>query len=167
MDLAYFKTLSQYNIWANNLTINWLEQISEADWNKDLGGSMPSIEATVAHIAGAEKVWFERLSSKKAEPFLTTYFKGNKKETIEIWKETSKNLSIFLEELPEFTLTDYFNYTNLAGTEFTSKKFEAIAHVFNHSTYHRGQIINYLRQIGFKEVSSTDLITYYRSIGDI
>lgn len=164
MNINYFQTLAKYNIWANNLAIYWLEQISETDWNKNLGGSMPSLAATVAHIAGAEKIWYERLSSKIVEPFLTTYFKGNRNDTIKIWKEVSRNLSAFLEELPEYTLTDNLNYKNLAGTEFTSKKFEAIAHVFNHSTYHRGQIINYLRQIGFKEVSSTDLITYYRSL---
>lgn len=164
MNINYFQTLAKYNIWANNLAIYWLEQISVTDWNKNLGGSMPSLAATVAHIAGAEKIWYERLSSKIVEPFLTTYFKGNRNDTIKIWKEVSRNLSAFLEELPEYTLTDNLDYKNLAGTEFTSKKFEAIAHVFNHSTYHRGQIINYLRQIGFKEVSSTDLITYYRSL---
>jgi uncharacterized damage-inducible protein DinB len=163
MDLAYFKTLSQYNIWANNLTINWLEQISEEDWNKNLGGSMPSIAATVAHIAGAEKIWHERLTGK-VTPFLTSYFKGNKEEAIAIWKDSSQNLSNLVNELPAFTLTDFFDYQNIAGDAFTSKKIEAIAHVFNHSTYHRGQIVNYLRQIGFTGVSSTDLITYYRSL---
>jgi uncharacterized damage-inducible protein DinB len=39
--ISYLSTLAQYNIWANNLTISWLEQISEIDWQKDLGGSMP------------------------------------------------------------------------------------------------------------------------------
>jgi uncharacterized damage-inducible protein DinB len=162
MDLTYFKTLSQYNIWANNLVISWLHKISEAEWSKNLGGSMPSIEATVTHIAGAEKVWFERLTGT-INPFLTSYFKGNKAEAIAIWQEASQNLSTFLDELPEFSLTDYFDFKNIAGDKFTSKKFEAIAHVFNHSTYHRGQIINYLRQIGFIGVSSTDLITFYRT----
>ncbi|HEU5394788.1 MAG TPA: DinB family protein [Candidatus Methylomirabilis sp.] len=34
-------------------------------------------------------------------------------------------------------------------------------HVVNHSTYHRGQVITMLRQLGAKPVA-TDLIAYYR-----
>ncbi|WP_223233283.1 DinB family protein [Chitinophaga sp. CF418] len=35
----------------------------------------------------------------------------------------------------------------------------------NHSTYHRGQLVNMLRQVGFTQLSSTDLATYYRVTG--
>jgi uncharacterized damage-inducible protein DinB len=163
MNISYFQTLAKYNIWANNMVISWLEQISDDDWMKELGGSMSSLATTVIHIASAEKIWFERLMGE-VNPFLGSYFNGNKNEAIAIWKKTSQNLNAYLEEFQEFTLSDYFAYKNLAGEELTSKKIDVFAHVFNHSTYHRGQIVNYLRQIGFKGVSSTDLITYYRFI---
>lgn len=163
MNTSYFQTLANYNIWANNLIISWLLQISEEDWNKDLGGSMPSIAATATHIAGAEKIWFERMQNE-TQPFLTTYFKGNKEATIAIWQFASANLSKYVSSIADENLEEIFEYKNLAGETFKSKKMEALAHVFNHSTYHRGQIVNYLRQIGFTKVSSTDLINYYRSI---
>ncbi len=163
MNKAYFQTLANYNIWANNLLISWLRQISNEDWSKELGGSMPSIATTITHIAGAEKVWFERLNHE-VQPFLTTYFKGPKNEAIEIWEKSSENLSIYIFNISDQQLDEKFEYKNIAGDTFSSKKMEALAHVFNHSTYHRGQIVNYLRQIGFEGVSSTDLITYYRSL---
>ncbi len=162
-NITYLQSLANYNIWANNLVISWLQQISEEDWQKDLGGSMPSIATTVIHIAGAEKIWFERLNNE-VSPFLTTYFKGNKEEIIEIWETASQNLSVFLSKISIEKLEEVFEYKNLAGDTFSSKKIEALAHVFNHSTYHRGQIVNYLRQIGFNKLSSTDLINYYRSL---
>ncbi len=163
MNTSYLQTLANYNIWANNLIISWLLQISEEDWNKDLGGSMPSIASTATHIAGAEKIWFERMQNE-IQPFLTTYFKGNKEACIAIWQSASANLSEYVSSIADENLEEIFEYKNLAGDTFKSKKMEALAHVFNHSTYHRGQVVNYLRQIGFTKVSSTDLINYYRSI---
>lgn len=162
---AYFAHLAKYNIWANNLTISWLQQISEADWERNLGGSMPTIAATAVHIAGAEKVWLERFE-QSAEPFLSSYFTGTRSEALDIWKNASANLLKHVEQLTVQNLEESFAYTNIKGEELTSKKWEALAHVFNHSSYHRGQIVNYLRQIGFIGVESTDLIRYFRLNND-
>jgi len=40
--------------------------------------------------------------------------------------------------------------------------YEILSHVFNHSTYHRGQLVTLFRQVGFTDVTSTDLLLYYR-----
>ncbi|WP_373548868.1 DinB family protein [Haliscomenobacter sp.] len=31
----------------------------------------------------------------------------------------------------------------------------------NHSTYHRGQVVNYLRQLGVTDLESTDMFNFY------
>jgi uncharacterized damage-inducible protein DinB len=41
--------------------------------------------------------------------------------------------------------------------------YQIFGHVFNHSTYHRGQIVTMLRQAGFIGVHSIDMSTYFRS----
>ena len=43
---SYFLKLAQYNVWANNIVFNWLNQITEEEWNSKLVGSMDSISAT-------------------------------------------------------------------------------------------------------------------------
>ena len=50
---------------------------------------------------------------------------------------------------------------NLKGETFTHVYWQAFQHVVNHSTYHRGQIITMLRQLGVKP-PGTDLIMFYR-----
>lgn len=162
MTKQYFINLAKYNNWANEITCQWLSQISDIQWNTNLVGSMESIAATVLHIASAEKIWFERLNNIQ-NPFFATAFNGSKSELITIWQATSNNLNNYILGISENELEESFNYQNLKGEKFTSKKMEAIAHVFNHSTYHRGQIVNYLRQVGFTDVSSTDLIQFYRN----
>lgn len=161
MNKLYFLKLAQYNVWANNIVINWLNQITEDQWNTKLVGSMDSISATCTHIAGAEKIWLERLENR-TEPFLSANFSRSKSELVAIWHKASHSFEHYISEIEETDFEKSFDYLNKNGDPFTSKKSEVLAHVFNHSTYHRGQIVNYLRQIGFTAVSSTDLITYYR-----
>ena len=36
-------------------------------------------------------------------------------------------------------------------------------HVFNHGTYHRGQLINMLRQLGVEKLPQTDFIVWSRN----
>jgi uncharacterized damage-inducible protein DinB len=43
-----------------------------------------------------------------------------------------------------------------------SAQYEMLAHVFNHNTYHRGQLITMLRQVGVTDLPQTDLIFFYR-----
>ena len=160
MNKNYFLELAQYNIWANQKMIHWLSQISEEQWTQKLVGSFDSIEATAIHTAGAEKVWWERLNNQ-AQPFLNITFKGNKNDLIEIWRNTSENLKNYISEISEADLKETFNYKNLKGDDFTRVRYQATAHVFNHSTYHRGQLVNYLRQVGFTDVNTTDLIYFY------
>jgi uncharacterized damage-inducible protein DinB len=160
MNKNYFLELAQYNIWANQKMTDWLSQINEEQWTQKLIGSFESIEATAIHTAGAEKVWFERLNNQ-AQPFLTQTFKGNKNELIEIWETASKNLENYVADVSEEDLKESFAYKSLKGEDFSRVKYQAIAHVFNHSTYHRGQLVNYLRQVGFVDVNTTDLIYFY------
>jgi uncharacterized damage-inducible protein DinB len=160
MNKNYFLELAQYNIWANQKMVNWLLQISDEQWSQKLIGSFESIEATVIHTAGSEKLWFERLTHQ-AQPFLPQTFKGNKNDLIEIWKDASENLRNYVLDVSDNDLKEFFEYKNLKGDDFSRAKYQAIAHVFNHSTYHRGQLVNYLRQVGFTDVDTTDLIYFY------
>ena len=38
---------------------------------------------------------------------------------------------------------------------------ETVLHQNNHATFHRGQLITMLRQIGFTNFTNTDLATYF------
>ena len=51
-------------------------------------------------------------------------------------------------------------YRNLRGEFYSYPLWQQLAHVVNHSTYHRGQVTTMLRQLGAAAVS-TDLLLYY------
>ena len=60
------------------------------------------------------------------------------------------------------SLEKNLDFKRLNGDAYSMPYYELIAHVFNHSTYHRGQLVTMLRQVGFDKVESTDMLAYFR-----
>lgn len=162
MNKSYFIELANYNIWANNIVADWLLQISEEQWNETIISSFNSIALTCIHIAGAEKIWYERWINKPNQVFLFAEFKGSKNELVDIWKQASKNIQSFIETIDEQDLNKIFAFKRLNGDNNEMLYWQSFAHVINHSTYHRGQLVTMLRQVGFTNVASTDYLTYTR-----
>ncbi len=163
MTKEHLITLANYNIWANNIVKSWLLQIDEVQWNTTIVSSFDSIAKTCIHTAGAEKVWLERWQNKMDIEFLSNELIISKKDLLLIWENASKGILHFIEQIEAAYLSNSFSFTRGNGEVFSNKYNEAIVHVLNHSTYHRGQIVTMLRQVGFTNVSSTDMITFFKA----
>ncbi len=161
MTKQYFKELAEYNLWANTNVCNWLEQINDEQWNREIISSFNSIQQTVLHIISAENAWLQRF---KKEPFdwLQSSYKGTKDEHVKLWKATSTELKSFIEAFDENNLNANLNFKRLNGDAYSMPYYQLFAHVVNHATYHRGQLVTMLRQAGFSNVDSTDLLGVYR-----
>ena len=161
MTKPYFIELAEYNVWANNITLSWLFDLTEEQWNLPIESSFNSIRETVLHLAGAEKIWLDRLNKiENPEPLATT-FKGNKQDLLEIWTNASGELKNFVEAFDEKELKSLLRFKRFNGVEYTQPYYQVLAHIFNHSTYHRGQLVTMLRQAGYKNVCSTDMLRFF------
>ena len=162
MNKAHFIALADYNIWANNIVMQWLDQISDDQIKQEIPSSFSSIFRTALHIASAQKVWIDYWNKLPQPAFLSVGFNGSYQELKEIWAASSGGMKAFIESYPEedFTLPISFRWPS--GAAGSMAFFQTVTHVINHSTYHRGQIVNMLRQVGFTNLSSTDLATWYR-----
>jgi uncharacterized damage-inducible protein DinB len=161
MNKTYLLELADYNIWANDKLTNWLTQINSEQFEQPLVGSFKNIYETTLHIVAAEQIWHERLQNNVSE-WLGLTFEGDKDLMLEIWKRTANDLKQYIVDSSEEELMEKFAFTNREGTAFFMERYKALAHVFNHSTFHRGQLVTLLRQVGFTGVGTTDLINYYR-----
>jgi uncharacterized damage-inducible protein DinB len=160
----YFLELAQFNIWANNKFIDWINQLSDEQFDQEITSSFSSIQATCLHIAAAEKIWLERWQLVANPSFLAIDFKGSKFELIQIWQKASIDILHFIESLDEKDFENKFSFSRLNGDLFHMQYSKTFAHIFNHSTFHRGQLITMLRQANFTAVDSTDILSYYREI---
>ena len=162
MAKQYFKELAEFNLWANNIVCNWLEEITDEQWTRQLASSFNSIQQTVLHIISAEKAWQERFKKNPNVVFLQSNYKGSKNEHIALWKESSEGLKTFIENFDEKELNVNLDFKRLNGDAFSMPYYQLLAHVINHATYHRGQLVTMLREVGFTNVQSTDLLNFYR-----
>ena len=162
MTKNYFTEVAEYNVWANNIVWGWLDQISDEQWNQNIVSSFNSIGETALHIVSAETIWLDRLNKVDAPVWIQSTFKGSKEETIELWKRSTAGLKKFMDEFDEAGMMDILVFKRINGDRYEMPHYQVFAHIFNHSTYHRGQLVTMLRQAGFTNVGSTDKLGFYR-----
>ena len=156
------KELAAYNNWANHKMTEWVNQLTEDQFEKEIVSSFSSIKKTCMHIWSAQEVWICRL---EGIGFDTKYLRNESITRTNLMNNimnSSNRLKIFSDKLSETDLQKDLNYQNLKGENFSNKIYGVLTHVFNHSTFHRGQLVTMLRQAGFTELSSTDLISFFR-----
>jgi len=76
------------------------------------------------------------------------------------WETVKHDQTQFIEALTPQRLVEQLAYVNLKGQPCSYPLWQQMVHVVNHSSYHRGQIITLLRQLGAEAVS-TDFLVYY------
>lgn len=147
-----------YNIWANNRLINNLREHNDQLLTKELVGSFPTIRATILHIWFAETGWLSRLNENGWDAKKVTQFVGANQQLFEEWKNTSEEFSNFISKA-DLEKAIQFEHK---GAHFSIPTREIIQTVFNHGSYHRGQIVTMMRQLGFNKIAQTDYIEWVR-----
>jgi len=160
MTIAEVKTLHAYDSWANNRIFETLAMLPPEQYLKDMNSSHGGIHGTMIHLVGAEKVWLERFHGAP-EPFLTTNPPHSLAELKAIWEKVGYNTAKWLGGMTDKKLTETFTMKTQKGETFTHRFCDAFQHFVNHSSYHRGQVVTMLRQLGVKP-PTTDLILFYR-----
>jgi uncharacterized damage-inducible protein DinB len=158
----YLTNLANYNIWANNLVFEWLSSINEEQWSQQIESSFSSIKETCIHVLSAEHIWHQRLTKVEAPVWIADDVKGSKDEVIQAWRQASDSLLTYVSAVDESQLSTLLFYKRINGESYTQPLHEILIHVFNHSTYHRGQLVTMLRQVGYKDVTATDYLLYSR-----
>jgi uncharacterized damage-inducible protein DinB len=157
----YFTDLAAYNSWADQKAMAWLSQINHEQWEQINVSSFCSIRQTAVHIASAEKIWVD-FWIRAADPvYLSANFTGTKNELIDIWKAASNGLETYIKSHPEEDLMQSVSFIYPNGNTGQMPYYQTFAHIVNHSTYHRGQLVTLLRQASFDRFTSIDLATYY------
>ena len=152
-----------YNVWANKLIIDALLKLEEGAFDKEITSSFPSLRATVYHTWAAEFIWLQRLQLAERPEWVGDDLTKAFGESCEEWQKTSAALVQFVEkQYDDKALQHVLQFYDRKKASHKSPVFQVLQHVFNHSTYHRGQLVTMLRQAGAKEIPGTDFITFAR-----
>ena len=151
-----FASLVAYTRWADRALLTACAELTPAQYTLALGGSFPSLQATIAHLAGSTRLWSLRLAG---EPNKGLPPVAEIPDIATALARLGEAYQVLARVAPEWdaTRTETFTYRNLAGVETTKIKWQIFRHIVNHGTYHRGQVANMLRQLGVKP-PTTDLL---------
>jgi uncharacterized damage-inducible protein DinB len=153
------RPLLLYTIWADRRCLQAVEPVSPEDLTRETGTSFGSLLGTLAHILGAERIWLARFESRPLDPFPTAQDYADSASLTAAWQETSAEVGYFLAALTEDQLNGEITWTNSRGITSTRPLWQLTIHFGNHCTYHRGQVISLLRQLGY-EAPATDFIQF-------
>jgi uncharacterized damage-inducible protein DinB len=123
--------LFQYNSWADRRLLDTCSALSNEQFTRNLGSSFSS--------AG-----YPDLASIRAK-----------------LEEMDQYYIDYVSKLTQQDLDRVIRYKGFTGEEFSNPLWQSLHQLTNHASYHRGQVVTMLRQLGVKPVS-TDLIGYYR-----
>jgi uncharacterized damage-inducible protein DinB len=152
-----------YNVWANKLIIDTIMKLDEAQVDMELTSSFPTIRKTVYHTWSAENIWLQRLQLAEHPVWIDIDFDGIFATACTDWQRVSSELLQFTEkQYDDKALAHVLQYYDRKKVSHKSPVCEVLMHVFNHSTYHRGQLVTMLRQAGATVIPSTDFITFVR-----
>ena len=155
---------AQYNIWANTLIVESMLKLPETSVNRTINSSFQSISATTTHCWSAEDVWLQRLMKVENPIWAASFFKGSFEDACSNWLVASQGLEKYVEQHDEATLQGEITYKDMQQVGYTMPVYQLLIHVFNHATYHRGQLITMLRQVGEDQVPRTDFIVFARKM---
>ena len=164
MTLAEIETLFAYDSWANGRIIAALQPLSHDELTRDLGTSLGSILGTLVHLIGAEEVWLRRWQGNPRAGIMTTEETPNLSSLEARWRTIEGDRDRFVAGLDDDGLEETMTIQTMSGETFEHRLWQMAQHVANHSSYHRGQIVTMLRQLGH-EAPGTDLILFYRERG--
>ena len=170
MIVEQYRLLARYNTWMNERLYALAATLSDADRRADRGAFFRSIHGTFNHLLLVERVWLHRLTGDAA---LSTSRDGEgnpiRVRTLdqELYADfdvlrreqaaTDAHVERWADELDPAVLAGPIRYRSTDGTERAHPYWQAVTHLFNHQTHHRGQLTTLFSQLG-RDPGVTDLI---------
>jgi uncharacterized damage-inducible protein DinB len=154
--------LASYHLWANELLFDAILQLPGEKHTEPVPGSFPSLHKTLLHMWDAESIWWQRLKLQERVIKPGDQFTGNTQEICIQLLQQNRQWLEWVTGAGDHQLQHVFKYQNTKRESFKQPVYQMLLHLFNHGTYHRGQLVMMLRQLGVEKIPQTDFIVWSR-----
>lgn len=154
--------LAAYNVWANHRITDLINGLDIQLQNTNIESSFGNLRGTIQHMANAESIWWQRMKLVELP-----YAFDDQDMSLELMNkkllEFSNQWKEWIEKSASNALEHEFLYHNTKKEQFKQPVYQMLLHLFNHQTYHRGQLVIMLKQLGVEKIPPTDFIVWSRS----
>lgn len=172
----HFLRMAIYNRWAFEEIWNKLDRcISDDDYHADCDLFFRSIHGTLAHLLVSSELWYARLTKDSSYPLhddrypyeLNSYWSRSAnewEEAVKDRKDLRQRIAIesdrwiaYAQQLNPDSLMaeETIQYLDTKGNQCERNLTEALDHIFNHNTHHRGQISAAITKYGGRDAAPT------------
>ncbi len=156
------KQLATYNCWASQKIADTILSLPDEKQVAEVPSSFNILQNTILHMWDAESIWWQRMKMHERFVRPSDNFKGTTRDAVNGLMSQSRLWEGWVNTASDLVLDHVFQYYNSKKENFKQPIWQMLLHVFNHGTYHRGQLINMLRQLGVVKIPETDFIVWSR-----
>ena len=162
MNLRNFRMLTRYNSWANKVMFDAVAALPEGEATKERKSLFKTIVHTLNHNYVIDLIWQAHLQGREHgmtarntadRPPLADLMA--KQEAIDHWYIS------WSDALTAETLDEPVSFTLIGGNKGVMTQGEILLHIVNHSSYHRGWVVDLFFQVP-AEIPTMDLPVYLR-----
>jgi len=158
-DLSTLRNFFAFARWANRTMLESAAVLTPEEYARPIGGSFGSVQGTLFHIYGADWVWLERFHGRSPRAMPAGEDLAALEALARKWREVEAGQDRYIATLTPERLSEPLSYVSFSGDSFTRQLGDALLHLANHGTYHRGQVATLLRQLG-RKATSTDYLRF-------
>lgn len=158
-----FTRYAAYNVWANQRMADCIINLPDEQLHREITSSFNSVYKTLLHLWDVESVWWQRVKLQEVVEWPGVKFQGTAKELAANLMKQSNQWKEWIDNSTEAALEHEFIYKNSKKEQFKQPVFEVLQQLFNHQSFHRGQLVTMLRQVGVEKLPATDIIVFLRT----
>ena len=151
-----------YNSWANQRLIDCILPLPEEQRTRQLASSFSSLHKTLLHLWYTDSIWWQRMKMQEVIVDPTVGFKGSTEDASMALIQQDTAWESWVHHASLAALEHVFHYQNTKREQFKQPVYQVLMHLFNHGTYHRGQLVTMLHQLNSTKIPSTDFILWSR-----
>ena len=163
METTLIRELYGYHHWANRRLFEVAAGLGAEAAARDMGKhwSFPTLKGMLAHIYGADRIWFERWKGASPARLQGDGDFASLADLRNHWDALEAEQKAFVTALGTADLKRQLDYTSTDGKPFSQPLWQLLQHVVNHATHHRSEIATMLTMVKGSP-KSTDMVLYYR-----
>jgi uncharacterized damage-inducible protein DinB len=156
------KQYATYNVWASQRILDVIMALPAEKHLAEVPSSYNSLYKTIYHMWDAESIWWQRLKLQEHIARPSDNGSATMQDIVSGLLQQSKQWEEWVSNASDLSLDHVFQYQTTKREVIKMPVYQMVHHVFNHGSYHRGQLINMLRQLGADKLPSTDFSVWTR-----
>jgi uncharacterized damage-inducible protein DinB len=146
--LPTIREMFDHNYWARDQQLRACAELDDEPLKRCVGGSFPSLHATLVHLIAVEWLWLERWRGQSPTTLIAPAELPTLRSVAERWTAVEREMRAWLETLDEPALAATRSYLSTRGERWTYPLWRTLEHLLTHQAAHRGQVTEKLRLLG-------------------